>query len=498
MSEYLLGLDVGTSSICCVLTDTSLRPLSIAHTPMSYRNPSDASSITWEFDGRALMAQAGALVARTMRQQGASPSEVSGLGITSQRQAVVLLDGDGMEILCSPNFDMRGVFHGAAIDDENGEEVYALTGHFPGFVLAASRVRWLRDLHPALHDRLASVLPLASWLGCALTGARVSEPSIDAEAGLLDVSLRSRSATLEEALGLHGSWLPTVCPAGASLGGLSASMADIWGLKAGTPVAIGGPDTQCALVGLGALEIGQQAAVLGWSGALQRLTSKPCFDDNKRTWVGLHVVEGAWVAEANLGDLGHAYEWMRGLVAGTDIPMKQVDAMASAIETGSQGVMVLLGSGPTTAPRAGLTTGGLAMPVPLTFQKATPAHIMRASLESVAYTIRANLETLAQVSGPCDETLFVAGGMAHSSLLVQTVADVTGLPVQCSSYPEATARGAAAAAGLASRLFSGLPEAVASTCDSLVTYTPCTSANAEYEFHYQRWLDMAQSFQALG
>ena len=215
MSEYLLGLDVGTSSIRCVLTDASLRPLSVSRAPMSYHNPPGSSSITWEFDANALIVQAVTLVGQSLRQHGASPGQVAGLGIASQRQAVVLLDSDRNALLCSPNFDMRGIFQGAAIDDQSADAVYALTGHFPAFLLATSRIQWLRDARPDLYDQLHTVLPLASWLACELTGARVSEPAIDAEAGLLDVPSRSRSARLEQALNLESSWLPPLCPAGS-------------------------------------------------------------------------------------------------------------------------------------------------------------------------------------------------------------------------------------------------------------------------------------------
>ena len=493
MSEYLLGLDVGTSSIRCVLTDASLRPLSVSRAPMSYHNPPGSSSITWEFDPNALIAQAATLVAQALRQHGASPGQVAGLGIASQRQAVVLLDSDRNVLLSSPNFDMRGIFQGAAIDDQSAHEVYALTGHFPAFLLATSRIQWLRDARPDLYDQLHTVLPLASWLACKLTGARMSEPAIDAEAGLLDVPSRSRSNRLEQALTLESSWLPPLCPAGAMLGGLTPQMADACGLAAGTPVTIAGPDTQCALLGLGAMKSGQQAAILGWSTALQQVTSKPCFDPDKRTWAGLHTVDNRWVAEANLGDLGQAYQWMKDLIVGTEAPMETVDAMAAEIEPGAQGVMVTLGSAHETAPRAGLTTGGLTIPVPLTFQKATPSHIMRAAMESIAFTIKANLTTLERVAGPGDGVLHAAGGMTSSPVIMQILADVTAVPVQCSNHPEATARAAAAAGGVAARLFASLREAIAYSDDTPGTYHPDPSATAEYEFHYQRWLDMAET-----
>ena len=493
MDEYLLGLDVGTSSMCCVLTDTSLRPISIAHTPMTYYKPPNSSSITWEFEGKALVAAAGDLVAKTLHQHGASSRDVSGLGITSQRQAVVLLDSEREPLLCSPNFDMRGVFQGAAVDDLNGDQVYNLTGHFPAFVLASSRIQWLHDARPDLYNRIDTVLPLASWLGCELTGARASEPAIDAEAGLLDVPLRSRSSRLEEALGLESSWLPPLCPAGAMLGGVKAPIGEKWGLAKGTPVAIAGPDTQCALLSLGTIEVGQQIAALGWSGTLQQVTATPHFDPDKRTWAGLHCFEGKWVTEANMGDLGQAYRWLKDLALGIEVAPGTADAMASEVEPGAEGVMVKLGGGHETAPKAGLTTGGLTIPVPLTFQKASPAHIMRAALESIAFTIKANRSTLQEVAGPHHEIIHAAGGMASSSVLMQILADVARTPVQCSSFPESTARGAAAAGAVAARLFGSLPEVVDNRDDPTVTYYPDLPTSAEYEFHYERWLRMAES-----
>ena len=167
--------------------------------------------------------------------------------------------------------------------------------------------------------------------------------------------------------------------------------------------------------------------------------------------------------------------------------------MAAGLEAGAEGVMVKLGGGHETAPKAGLTAGGLIIPVPLTFQKASPAHIMRAALESIAFTIKANRATLREVAGPSHEVVHAVGGMASSPVLMQILADVTGTPVQCSSFPESTARGAAAGGAVAAGLFGSLPEAIDSRDDPPLTYYPDPSVSADYEFHYERWMQMAKS-----
>ena len=122
---------------------------------------------------------------------------------------------------------------------------------------------------------------------------------------------------------------------------------------------------------------------------------------------------------------------------------------------------------------------------------------MRAAMESIAFTVKANLSTLTEVAGSGDEVLHAAGGMTSSPVLMQILADVIDAPVQCSSHTEATARGAAAAGGVAARLFDSLPEAIYHCDDPPVLYEPNPSAVAEYEFHYRRWLEMAQSLHNL-
>ena len=497
MAEYLLGLDIGTSTAHCVLTDTRLRPLAVIRAPMTYYTPPGCSSLAREFDPGAFMDLVGGLVAEAAKQERVAPGEIAAVGITSQRQAVVFLDSEGNEVLCSHNLDMRAIFQGAAIDDEHGDEVYRLTGHFPSFMLAAARLRWLRETHHEAFRRLDCVLPLASWLAYRLTGKLASEPAIDAEAGTLDISSPNRCATRKEILGVDSSWLPTLHPAGTVVGEVTSEVTS-WGLAAGTPVTIAGPDTQCALLAMGVVEPGQQAAVLGWSAAVQQVTAAPCLDLQKQTWAGYHPIDGLWVAEANLGDLGHAHGWLKDLLLGVDTPFEHAEAMAASVAPGADGVLALLGAGPNTAPRAGLTTGGLLMPVPLAFQEATAAQLLRAGLESVAFSIKANRITLERVAGQGAGFISVAGGMASSPTLLQILADVLGMPVQCSSHPEATGRGAAAAAAMAAGMYSSLGEAVAGRCDPTVTYSPCPATAAEYVSHYDRWLETAQRVQQVG
>ena len=241
------------------------------------------------------MSALGRLVGSLLRRQGIRPGSISAIGITGQRQGVVFLDGAGKELYCGPNIDLRAIFEGAAIDEEMGREVYHTTGHTPSMLMAPARLRWSRENRPEIYHKTRAILTIPGWLAYRLTDSLMSEPSLEGEAGLLDINTGRRCPGLLGKLGVSQSLLPTL-PNGKQpcAGPLSRGMADLWGLKEGIPVVVAGPDTQCGMLGMGLVKAGQTGAVIGWSGALQVLTSTPCLDkgldddmnDPPRTWAG--------------------------------------------------------------------------------------------------------------------------------------------------------------------------------------------------------------------
>ena len=492
MARYLLALDVGTSTLHCLLTDREARPLAASQGTVDYFTPDGYSPLAREMDPEVLLDTAGVLIASVAKQQQVSGSDIAAIGITSQRQAVVFLDSEGRELYLSPNLDLRAIFEGAAVDDTLGDEVYRTTGHFPSFMLASARMRWLRDHRPEVLKRVAWLLPLASWLAYRLTGSLSSETSIDTEAGLIDIHTGRRCQGFLEKLDISPSLLPPLVPAGACIGGLAAPLASRWGLKAGMPVTIAGPDTQCGLLGMGVAQPEETGAVLGWSGSLQMVTSEPRLDEKMRTWVGCYPVDSLWIAEANLGDVGNGYHWLKDLLLGSDAPFERAEALAASVPPGSEGVLGLLGPGSCTAPRAGLRSGGLILPVPLAFQEATAGQLLRATLENLAYSMRANLGTLEEVTGADVDTLRIGGGMAASDTFVRLLADILGKPISCSRYVQVSGLGAAMAAAVACGSYAGLQEALSTPNGRLQVHEPDLAASMEYEEHYQRWLDMSR------
>ena len=493
-----MALDVGTSACHCLVADQNGRPVDNASAPMSYFTPEGCPPLAKEFNPEEVLQTISKLVAELLARLGLRGKDISAIGITSQRQGMVFLDGKGKELYCGPNIDMRAVFEGAAIDEGLGEEVYATTGHFPSMLLAPARLRWFRDNRAEGYQHLSSVLTIAGWLAYRLTGNRACEPTLEAEAGLLDISDRERCSTLMESLEVSASLLPPLAPAGKVVGKVSTRIAAQWGLRAGIPVTIAGPDTQCALLGMGLMSEGQAGAVLGWSCPLQILTSQPRLDEQIRTWAGCYPADGLWVAESNSGDAGNAYRWLKEMLVGKGTSFQEVDHLVGQVAPGCDGVVALLGPSPESAFKSGMGQGGILFPTPISFQEASPGQLLRAALESIAFSVKANLSTLEEVTDISIKSLHIGGSMARSKVLVTALANVLGTQVKRSvANPQVSARGAAMAAAVALGSFSSLEEATKEMDDSYQLVEPDTALSSQYQEYYEQWCQAYHSLASL-
>jgi sugar (pentulose or hexulose) kinase len=360
---------------------------------------------------------------------------------------------------------------------------------------APARARWLREQRPQVHARIAHLLTIAGWLAYRLTGELADEPSLAGEAGLLDVNWRKHCLALLEKLGVSRGWLPPLVRAGTPIGTLHPSLAQIWGLEEGIPVTLAGPDTQCGLLSMQGVEEGEVGILAGWSCAVQMVTSRPCLDKERRTWVGCSPIEGLWVAESNLGDAGRAYRWLVETVADSHRPFEEVERLAQGTSPGAEGSLAFLGPGPVSMAKAGLRTGGLLFTTPISFQEVSKGQLFRAALENLAYSVKANLRILEEVTGLAPTGIHLGGGMSRSQTFARVLADVLGREVWVSPFPQVSAHGAAMAAAVSAGFYPDLKAASQAMALEQRKVEPQPVNVVEYQEHYQRWLAVYQRLQ---
>ena len=495
--KHTLVLDAGTSEVRAHIFDMGGRLVASSAIPWVYKTSEDTSSLAREFESEALWRDVQQTVSQVVKRAKVPASEIAAISITSQRQGLALLDRKGRELYLGPNVDLRAVFKGGEIDERLGERVYQVTGHFPSFLLAPAKLRWFQAHQPQLHDRIAQVCTLGDWLGLKLTGTLTSETTLAGEAGLLDIKERDWCYELLEELGIAHDMLPPLIPPETTSKPLSKSLAKEWGLSEGIPVVIAGADTQCGLLGLGALSEGTVGIVAGWSLPLQMVTSKPMFSREQKAWVGCHLTADCWVAESNAGNIGNTYGWLREMLfANDEEAYSRMDSLAQATPQGAEGVWAFLGPPVVEMTRLGIRPGGIVFPTPLSFAPPERGHLVRAALESYAYAIKANLARLEEVTGIKASSLRVGGGMINTCAFVEILVDVLGCELQVSGLPQASALGAAICGAVALGTYTSLKEGASAV--SLRTLEPDPLRSAQYQDLYQQWLSMSKGLEGLG
>lgn len=485
--DYLMGLDFGGGGGRCLLVGLDDGRLTSAFRAWHFEADPDLPIAT-RIDVAATWSLLGEAVREAMARAGAAPERVMGVGTTSMRHGSVILDAQGDEILATPNRDARGIGQIGRLAADHGEALHRRTGHWPNPVAPVGRLLWMAEHAPEALSRASAHLSLSDWLAYRLCGEIATEPSQACETLLFDLETRDWAWDWIDRLDLPRAVFPAVRAAGTRLGAITDPAATSLGLRAGTPVAVGGADTQCGLLGAGAIRPGQVGVVLGTTAPLQQVLDRPIADPEARLWGVHHVVPGLWALESNAGGLGEALEWIAGvLYADVDHPVLHLLAEAAESEPGAAGVVSTVGAEVMNARQFGLPFGNLTLsPMTAPRDPRRRRHVARAVCEGLAFALRANLEQLLAASGLEAPSLRVSGGLSRSRFFTQLLSDVTQRPVEVAAA-ESSALGAAICGGVGAGLFRDLEQAAGKLVRLERRQTPDSKRGRVYEELYAGW-----------
>ncbi|MCX6036975.1 MAG: class II aldolase/adducin family protein [Chloroflexi bacterium] len=491
--KYLIGLDVGGGGGRCLLVNADTgETVSVFH---AWTLPPDpqAGGFAFKLDTDAVWRVLGETTQEALKKAGAAPQEVAGVAATSMRHSLVAIDKKGNVLLATPNRDSRAVEQGMGLAVERGEELYRLTGHAPNPIFMAARLLWLKDTHPEQFKEVHAALSISDWVGYMLTGQLASEPAQAAESLLFDLKSRKWASTLIKSLGFPEKIFPSLKQAGSKLGKLTKEAAANLGLLPGIPVAVGGPDTQCGLLGAGVVSAGQIGVVAGTTTPVQMAVDHLVSDPEMRIWTGLHVIPGLYVLESNAGQMGSTLEWMARLMhADAPNPVAMLTAEAETSVPGAHGMHSTIGA-------AVFNASALEPPVDnLTFSSVIArlgeegrADLARAVLEGMAYAVRANVEQILHISGGTLSDLWLSGGITRSAAWTEIISNVMKCNVHVSASAEATALGAAICAGVAAGLFPDLATGAKKLAHTSREHQPGADSST-YQALYADWQSLRQ------
>ena len=419
---------------------------------------------------------------------GSSDIHVHGVSVTSMREEFILVDEKGeIQYRLSP----ESKNHGEGTLKKYGTMMYDSSGHWPvpNWIMGAV-LPWINEKHPELMRRTKSVLMLSDWVNYKLTGEAFTDATSACETALFDVRINDWSWGIIEELNLPSTIFPEVKTSSSRVREVTEKIAQTTGLAQGTPLFMGGADTQCGLLGMGVKD-GEIAAVGGTTTPVQMITDSPLFDGRRRTWTTNHLTGGEWILESNAGYTGRAVRWAKEEYGFIDY--MQLNEEAASAPIGSNGVQSYLGCHIFDAGPKYWAVDQLGdIPAPQTITgKDTPnrAEVARSILESNSYAVRGNLEQLKEISGANFEHIKFCGGNSKSDLWMQIQADVMGIPVWIPETRDGTALGTAVLAAFGSGYYGSIDEAVSAMVRFRDPVIPDEKRHTEYSKHYSKWLE---------
>ena len=145
----------------------------------------------------------------------------------------------------------------------DAEKIYFISGDWVS-ITSAPRFLWIKKHEPEVFGKIAHMGMIADWILYRLSGEFVTEPSIGSSSGMFDLKTRSWSPEILEMVGLEREIFPRVTSSGIVVGTVTKKASLETFLAEGTPVVVGGADTQLGLVGIGVSRPGQ-VTILGGS-----------------------------------------------------------------------------------------------------------------------------------------------------------------------------------------------------------------------------------------
>lgn len=448
MDKYIMALDLGTTSCRCIIFDKNGRICSAAQKEFTQYFPQPG----WvEHDAEEIWATQTGLMYEAMSKIDITINEIAGIGITNQRETTVLWDKEtGRPVHKAIVWQCRRT---AGYYDElkklgMGEFFRSKTGLVLDAYFSATKLRWLLDNAAGARERAEKGELLFgtvdSWIIWKLTGGKVhvTDYSNASRTMLFNIHTLKWDEEILRVLKIPQQILPEVKPSSHVYGYTDSKL---FGRE--VPIAGAGGDQQCALFGQTCFERGEVKNTYGTGGfMLMNTGTSPVNSHN-----GL-VTTIAWgvddkveyALEGSIFVAGAAVQWLRdelGLIR--DAAESEVLAKSVPDANGCYVVPAFVGLGApywdqyARGAIVGLTRG------------VNRNHIVRATLESIAYQVNDVLMAMQEDSGMPITSLRVDGGACDNDFLMQFQADILNTSVVRPYCIETTAMGAAYLAGLA-------------------------------------------------
>ena len=448
MAKYVMALDAGTTSNRCILFNEKGEMCSVAQKEFTQYFPKPG----WvEHDAREIWSSQLGVAVEAMLKIGAAAEDIAAIGITNQRETTIVWDKVTGEPVCKAIvWQCRRTSEYCDLLKEKGlTEVFRQkTGLVIDAYFSGTKLKWILDNVEGARERAqrGELLfgTVETWLIWKLTKGKVhvTDYSNASRTMLFNITTLDWDEDILKEFDIPRCMLPQVKPSSCVYGMTDASFF-------GAPIPVGGAagDQQAALFGQTCFQPGEAKNTYGTGCFLLMNTGeKPVFSKNGLVTTIAWGLDGkvTYALEGSIFVAGAAVQWLRD-------ERKLIDSsadseyMAQKVKdtNGCYVVPAFTGLG---APYWDQYARGTIVGITRGVNK---CHIIRATLESIAYQTNDVLQAMRSDAGIAINSLKVDGGASANNFLMQTQADIVGVPVNRPCCVETTAMGAAYLAGLA-------------------------------------------------
>lgn len=460
---YLLGFDIGSSSVKAALVDALTGNCVASDFFPKAEAPIKALKQGWaEQDPESWWRYLKEATASVLVSSRIAPKEIAAIGISYQMHGLVAIDKSHHVIRDAIIWcDSRGVpFGEKAFKEIGSEKCLSHLLNSPGN-FTASKLRWVKENEPELFSRIYKVMLPGDYIAMKLTGEICTNPEGLSEYMLWDFKNESPADFLLDYFGFERSLLPEIKPTFSEQGKVTASAAKELGLAEGIPVTYRAGDQPNNALSLNVFNPGEIASTAGTSGVVYGINGSVDYDPLSRVNNFAHVNHtsenpriGVMTCISGTGILN---SWIKRNVAPTGISYSEMNLLAEKVPVGSQGVIILpFGNG---AERV-LQNREINCSIHgINFNIHSRNHIIRAAQEGIVFSFYYGMEIMQQVGLEINRIHAGHANMFLSPVFRNTLASVSGATIDLIDTDGAM--GAAKGAGIGAGIYKDNNEAFA-------------------------------------
>lgn len=461
--NYLIGIDLGTSSTKTVLFDETGAVIASAGKDYPLYTPQNGWAEQKPEDWRDAALET---IATVVKESGVDKEDIKGLGISGQMHGLVMLDEAGEVIRPSIIWcDQRTEKECEEITQKVGaKRLIEITANPALTGFTASKILWVRNNEPENYAKCKHILLPKDYVRYILTGEFATEVSDASGMQLLDVPKRQWSDEVLEKLDIDKSLLAKVYESPDVTGTILPEIAEKTGLSTSTVVVGGAGDNAAAAVGTGVVADGKAFTTIGTSGVVFAHSSNISIDPKGRVHTFCCAVPGAWHVMGVTQAAGYSLAWYLDNM-GTEFRREAkekgcsvydlVNEAVTATPIGANRLLYLPYLNGERTPHLDANCRGVFFGLS---SMHTKNDLARAVFEGICYSLTDCKDILSEMGVNVND-MMACGGGATNAVQRQMMADMYGCDVNTVTATEGPALGVAILAGVGAGLYDSVEEA---------------------------------------